>query len=155
MIQLSQFGTDWRDHWARVRRLYARVLSIGQGLATDRDSALDEMFAFFAACYHLRYWVTGSGYRTKDEVRRFFRRHYELRLCGDLCNGDKHFRLESKRAMYDVTVTTMAAQPIVRSGVPLPREPWPGEQWLIRTANGDEDMFDLADRCVAIWSRFV
>ncbi len=155
MRQRSQFGTDWTEQWKRVWRLYARVASIGQGQATDRNGALDDMFAFFAACYHLRYWVVGSGHRTKDEVRRFFRRHYELRLCGDLCNGDKHFRLESTRAMYDHTVTTMAAQRIVTSGAPLPREPWPSEQWLISTASGDEDMFDFADRCVQLWRSFL
>ena len=153
MAPLSQFGTDWTHQWALVRRLYHRVLIVGQGKYTNRDEALDDMFAFFAACYHLRHWVIGSSYRTKGEVSRFFRRHYELRLCGDLCNGDKHFRLD--REQYDITVTTTARSRVYRSGVPMAREPWPGEQWLISTTKGDEDMFDFADRCVELWSEFL
>ena len=74
-----------------------------------------------------------------------------------LCNGYQHFLLEPKRALYDHTVTTAAlAQVWVPGpGASVPREPWPGERWMVRTANGDVDMFDLADRCMAIWSGFL
>jgi len=37
----------------------------------------------------------------------------------------------------------------------IPREPEPGTNWMVRTAKGDEDMFGLADRCVALWRDFL
>jgi len=131
------------------------VTGIGQGLATNPDEALDDMFAFFAACYHLRHWVTGSSHKTKGQVGRLFSRHYELRLCGDLCNGDKHFTIDPARAQYDSTLTTTAAPILFVPGSPVARQPWPRERWLITTARGDEDMFDVADRCVAAWRNFL
>jgi hypothetical protein len=37
----------------------------------------------------------------------------------------------------------------------IPDEPIASEQWVFTTEEAQVDMFDLADRCVAAWDRFL
>lgn len=151
----SHFGTSWQDQRNRVGRWHKRLGAIGRGIPVgiSKGEAIDDVFAFFMNCYHLRDWVIGSGFRSKADVDRYIRENLDLALCRDICTGLKHFRAESARAYVDSSWST--ATITVSSTVLARREPLPGEYWVITTDHGNVDMFDLADRCVAAWDSFL
>jgi len=118
-----------------------------------KDEALDDVFAFFMNCYHLRDWLINSGFKPEAEVDAYLRADPNLALCRDVCTGLKHFHADPKRALVDSSWSTATIS--VASNLPMRREPIPGEHWVITTDKGEVDMFDLADRCVAAWDRFL
>jgi hypothetical protein len=69
------FATSWQDQRSRVGRWHKRVSAIGRGIPTDmsKADALDDVFAFFMNCYHLRDWVIGSGFKAEADVDAYSR----------------------------------------------------------------------------------
>src|SRR5260370_22495264 len=125
----------------------------------SKADALDFVFAFFMNCYALRDWVIGSGFKSEADVDAFIRSNPDMALCRDIFNGLKLFSIHAKGATApnwsSATVfpstTTVPAVP-----VPVPgREPIHDERWEITTGTDNIDMFDLADRCLAAWDRFL
>lgn len=152
----SHFATSWQDQRNRVGRWHKRLSAIGRGVSStmSKDEALDDVFAFFMNCYHLRDWIIGSGFKSELEVDNYIRSNSDLSLCRDVCVGLKHFRAERKRALFDSSWST-ATVSVSYTSLPARLEPIPSEHWVITTDRGDVDMFDLADRCVAAWDRFL
>jgi hypothetical protein len=105
----------------------------------------DFLYAFFQNCHHLRHWLNAEGKVSGAEVDRFVAAHPELRLCRDICNGTKHLTIS--RPSLD------AALAIGREYVPAH---WPGtrphvnETWFVIAGGEKYDLFELADRCVAL-----
>jgi hypothetical protein len=153
MVQ-SHFATSWPDQRNRLGRWHKRLAAIGRGIPVgiSKDEALDDVYAFFLNCYHLRDWVIGSGFKSEADVNAYIRGNDDLALCRDICTGLKHFRAEPKRALFDSSWSTATVTVAI---FPERREPIPGEHWVITTDRGDVDMFDLADRCVAAWDSFL
>jgi hypothetical protein len=154
---LSHLGTNGRDQWERVQRWHARLARIRAALprrGPEKQIALDDVFAFFMNCYHLADWIAQDGEKPRHEVEALIKQSEPMRLCRDVCNGLKHYRLDPGRHSENPnwTTTTMIT---FRTG-PVPPEPseiTPG--WVIVTEAGGRDMFDLADACVAEWRRFL
>jgi hypothetical protein len=153
----SHFGTSWQDQHERVGRWHKRLSAIRRGIPPDMSQAeaLDVVYAFFMNCYHLRDWIINSGFKPKAEVDGFIRGHPDLKLCGDICNGLKHFRVDPKKAWASSTwstasVTTFSFPPGTHEAGPIP-----GVQWVFTVDGTEIDMFDLAGRCVAAWDRFL
>lgn len=59
----SHFATSWQDQRNRVGRWHTRLSAIGRGMPVGMEEALDDVFAFFMNCYHMRDWVIGSSFR--------------------------------------------------------------------------------------------
>src|SRR4030088_2954341 len=59
----SHLATSWSDQRNRIGRWHKRLSALGRGVPTgmSKEEALDDLFAFFMNCYHLRDWVIGSG----------------------------------------------------------------------------------------------
>jgi len=154
----SHFGTSWQDQRNRVGRWHKRLAAIRRGVPTDMSQAeaLDDVYVFFMNCYHLRDWIINSGFRSRADVDSFIAATPDLALCADICNGLKHFRL--KRAVSPSNITWSTASMVTYSYRPGTRELEPGsgqEQWVFTTEGTHVDMFDLADKCVAAWDRFL
>ena len=99
-VNTSHRGTGWQDQRARVGRWHKRLTAISFGIPTDvsKAEALDDVYAFFMNCCHLRDWNIKSGFRQQAEVDAFVGSNLALSLCRDICNGLKHFRIEPARA---------------------------------------------------------
>jgi hypothetical protein len=155
-VTKSHFDTSWQDQHERVGRWHKRQSEIRRGIPTDMSQAeaLDVVYAFFMNCYHLRDWIITSGFRPKAEVDAFITANPDLALCADICNGLKHFRVDPKRAWTSSTWSTASVVTYFFPGG-IPDEPIASEQWVFTTEEAQVDMFDLADRCVAAWDRFL
>lgn len=151
---VSHLGTDWRDQWARVLRWHARLNTFRENLPEDymveaRALRLDDLFAFFMNCLHLTDWLKNSGAKTKKELDEFFDREPAMRLCRDVANGLKHYRLDPDRepAPANPGWSTTESRMTV-----MPPEP---ARWFFVGETGWHDMFETADACVAAWGRFL
>src|SRR5260370_12690727 len=150
----SHLGTGWQDQRARVGRWHKRLTSLSYGIPTDvhKAEALDDVYAFFMNCYHLRDWIIQSEFRDRADVDAFIDGNLALSLCRDICNGMKHFRIDPARASSAPNWSTATTFQSVVSGstpaVPVPapgREPIPDERWDITTGTDNIDMFALAE----------
>jgi hypothetical protein len=123
----------------------------------SQDEALDEVWAFFMNCFHLRDWIINSGWKSKAAVDAFTAATPDVKLCGDICNGLKHFRVDPKRVWSasnsDWTTASMATYSFPPGSGDRPESI--SSQWVFTTDGTVVDMFDLADRCVAAWDRFL
>jgi hypothetical protein len=153
---VSHLGTDWQDQWARVQRWHDRLSRFRIDLPDDmlfetKAIALDDVFAFYMNCWHLRDWLKNSKAKTKKELDKFFDDNPAMQLCRDVATGLKHYRLDVSGKYGSVPVHQnwmTTADPMTL----LPPEP---TRWYFVSDIGRYDMFSTADECVAAWRKFL
>ena len=90
----------YREQYNRMKRWHQRVATLDQGRthAVDSENYLDEIYAFFQNCYHLKDWIKNDS-AVAPAVQQCVEGHIDssrpLRLCADICNSLKH--LQSRR----------------------------------------------------------
>ncbi len=87
----------WRGELRRVERWHRRasVALDRQAQGGDPDDAVDFLYAFFQAAYHLRDWVLKSGVASQATLDQLFHETPALGFCRDVCNGSKHLILDT------------------------------------------------------------
>ena len=83
----------------RANRYLERLQSVYGGIFTtsdDRNLYKDDTITFFMHCYHVRDWIIhlNKVEIVASHVDEFINSHNELKICADLCNGSKHYRLQ-------------------------------------------------------------
>src|ERR1035437_4070866 len=97
-------GENATYQFYRTERWLGRLQAIYSGKHTpvgNWDDPMDHVLAFFLNCYHIKDWLKAGPEWREDvtpEVRRkaveqFVEESEVLRICADLCNGNKHFLL--------------------------------------------------------------
>ncbi|MFN0071071.1 MAG: hypothetical protein ACKVVP_06225 [Chloroflexota bacterium] len=129
----------WRAQFERANRWYDRLIR-----TTNPQDAEDYLYAFFQAYYHLREWLLVSGY-DRSAIERLFAERVELRLCQDLCNLTKHFRLTRTPAME--------IQPVIVREYVGPGRGWcEDDSVLVVLSRGAKyDARQLASSCLGLW----
>ena len=151
-LGVSVHKTDgWRGQYERVKRWHGLVQHIGtQRKIGDTEQEHDFVCAFFQNCYHLRDWLHNTHAVPAKSLEEFFREHEPMRVCRDICNGTKHWRIDHP--------SVDAAFSIGREYVPAN---WPTDRpqlnasWFIICGSTKYDIFQLADACVALWDSFL
>ena len=84
----------WEEQWKRIGRWYALIGQTERGRSHNRDSEryLDEVYAFFQNCHHLKDWMQNdpSSMNGRAEVEALIAGSETLTICADLANGSKH-----------------------------------------------------------------
>jgi hypothetical protein len=153
-IDSSHNYRGWRTHFARTQRWHARLQKVRAecGRVGIRQDLEDYIYAFFQSCFHLREWLAKSGAVSKSELERLFASHPELQLCRDICNGTKHMTIDSPSV--DADFYTFREYDYFH--VPSPSDgPHSMERFMVRAAGQKQDTFELADRCMEIWRKFL
>jgi hypothetical protein len=142
----------WKTQYDRVKRWHKRlqVIRTSRTASTDRDEALDFLYAFFQNCAHLRDWILYSKAIPQQLIEEFFSKNAEMKLCQDICNGTKHFRLDDPKRSREFSM----AREYVPSSWPGKR-PHENEVWVILLEGEKDDVFDLADHCMSLWEEFI
>src|SRR5262245_54487075 len=146
----------YREQYDRMKRWYERFAAIDQGRPHDvaSDNYLDEIYAFFLNCYHLKDWIKcDSAVPVKDPqaVEDHINANRSLRLCADICNSLKHLHLTSSRSGESPAFGKTHFALDLGSG----RLPTVSLKYEVDTANGPEDAFKLATECVSAWDGFL
>jgi hypothetical protein len=132
---------SWRDQLERTRRWNHRLQQCRLQFLSDPQTALDYAYAFFMNCYHVKDWLKAAG---QPNVEEFVRSSLTLSVCGDLCNGMKHFDLDRARVDNNWRGRAREYNP---SGPPTPIP-------FLLVGGGVHNVFDLANTCVREWERF-
>jgi hypothetical protein len=80
-------------------------------------------------------------------VETYINSSWELRICADICNASKHFKLTTPRSDQnpDLGIPNLIMQ--TRGKVVL--------RYNVETSSGSVDSFELAERCMGAWSQFL
>jgi hypothetical protein len=149
-----------REQFARVERYLARFKEFVQGHPHTRSSEhyQDDVYAFFQNCYHLKDWIKHdpacAGWQ--PHVEDVIDESADLSLCADLCNGLKHLSLtRGQRSGQSPEFAQVAVHVIVADAFTERESVHLQSTYTIRTATGLLDGYELAQRCVAAWRRYI
>lgn len=144
---------EWFTQFERMHRWYKRIkdhqnAAIGGGLSSEAE---DCIYAFFQNCYHLRDWVIKSNVVPQKEVEQLIKSNIELQICRDICNGTKHMTL--KHPSVGAEFSTYREYDWLWSGPGKGSKG--GTTFRIYIAGEKYDLFDLADKCMKLWTQFL
>lgn len=146
----------------RTERWLGRLQAIYNGEHTpvgNWDDPLDHVLAFFLNCYHIKDWLKAGPDWHKDvplEVRekaveQFVEETEVLRICADLCNGNKHYRLR-RGPRSGTAPELMAVHHKVDTSTNPPTKT---TRYTLCTARGNDDALQLATECFECWRKFI
>lgn len=148
-------AAPYREQYDRMKRWYNRFVALDQGRLHDvpSDNYLDEIYAFFMNCYHLKDWIKHDGTVAPDiqlAVESHVNSSRSLKLCADICNSLKHLTLTSSRSGESPAFGKKLF------GVALGTGPTTiNLKYDINTTSGAVDAFQLAKDCVDAWETFL
>jgi len=146
----------WREQYDRTVRWFDRFteLSVGRHHVTGSDNYVDDVYAFFQNCYHLKDWIKNDPAlpaTIRGEVEAYISQSRPLSLCADLCNALKHLRLSSNRSRESPSFGNKHyALQLGGEGPPII-----SLRYEVATATGTEDAYDLAKKCVDAWTDYL
>jgi len=150
-------SAKYREQYDRMRRWYDRFAALAQGRPHNMpsDNYLDEIYAFFLNCHHLKDWIKRDP-SVDASVQRQVEVHIDssrpLRLCADLCNSLKHLRLTKKpRSGENPQFGSKHFGLALGSGpaaISL-------QYYELETNAGPMDVLALATQCLAAWDAFL
>jgi len=90
--------SEYQQQFDRVLRYYDRFQKLNGGIVMDRPSEeyIDDVYAFFQACYHLKDHLKNDPNFTKktnQDIENYITSNSALALCADICNASKHLTL--------------------------------------------------------------
>jgi len=147
---------SWSEQYDRVIRWYDRCAAIQAGRVHDvsSDNYVDEVYAFFQNCYHLKDWIKNDpavAQPARDAVEDYVTGSRPLRLSADLCNALKHLKVTSSRSGESPSFGPKHFSLHLGGGVPATIS----LRYEVVTANGTEDVFSLAAQSVGAWDEFI
>jgi hypothetical protein len=111
---------------------------------TSDQDLLDFYLAFFQSCFALRDWLAESGFVAKPDIDRLIQADSSMRICRDVCNRSKHFRLKRP--------------PSTDADFSISRE-YQGEghrnSLMIIAGDQKRELWNVAEECISFWRNFV
>src|SRR5579859_4316773 len=94
---------EYIEQWERVQRYLERLRAMyaGQRHAGSVEELVDDAYAFFQNCYHLKDWLKNDGaytHHSDRDIEDFVSGTSALAICADICNGQKHLDLKKVRS---------------------------------------------------------
>ncbi|MCS7365552.1 MAG: hypothetical protein NDF54_08960 [archaeon GB-1867-035] len=145
----------YQEQLERLCRWYKRFELINQGVPhmCSSDYYIDDIYAFFLNCYHLKDWIINDdGIQiNKNMVEHFINQNYCMKVCADICNGIKHLKLSRSRS---------GKQPEFESkhfNLTINGKTFPiiAVKLHVETEKGKIDAFELAKECLEKWKDFI
>lgn len=146
--------SKYKEQYERIVRWYKRFEKLNQGILHDKDSNnyIDDIYAFFINCYHLKDWIKNDNSIIVDisDIENFINNSTALSICADVCNGLKHLKITSPRIDPNTTFgkkhvkMELGTQPTI---IALKIE--------IIVDENNYDAFDLAADCIKEWENYL
>jgi len=144
----------YQEQFERVKRWYARFREINQGKPHTHpsDYYLDEVYAFFLNCYHLKDWIQNEDTikPPKGKVEHFINQNKCMRVCADICHGIKHLKLQRSRSGENPKFGAKKFYLDLGTSPPTIKI-----KFSVVTTTGVIDAFDLASECIQKWEEFI
>ena len=144
----------YKEQYERIIRWYKKFEILNQGTLHDKDSNyyIDEIYAFFINCYHLKDWIKNDSQINTDvsDIETFIRNSQNLSICADICNGLKHLKLNHPKIDPDTTFGGKHFK------VGLGTQPTTIALNIEIISNGvTYDAFNLATDCIKEWKNYL
>jgi hypothetical protein len=145
-----------QDQWRRVQRYYERFKAIDSGVeltpSRSGDHYVDDMYAFFQNCHHLRDWIKNDpsiAPNTRKNLTSKADCEHCLKICADICDGTKHLlrTLHHGKSTVDFMDRSITAHE---------GSPYAGTVSIKLSIEHNAtrlDAFQLATKCVEAWKR--
>jgi hypothetical protein len=154
MEQLDRAGR----YLSRMRYAYQGIQE--PTLVFTIEDPRDDCISFFMHCYHIKDWVQHLCCHTKEQkqaVEDFINQHEELKICADICNGSKHYKLRSigrYRSGEPQSVEVVQHEPITyltgSGGLEVHKC-----QFAEESEGASHDALRLAEKCMELWGGYV
>ncbi len=144
----------------RSRRYLERIERLYEGRAPVHENQSyhdDDVISFFIHCYHVRDWILQLNKIgiTRKEVDEFISQNLALSICADLCNGEKHCRLERSMRTERQPHLASKSYSVTHFTPASGEEPRTSGSFRI-LANGEFlDALSLARECIQLWEQFI
>ena len=150
--------THHEFQYQRMMRYFHRLeqIEFGVKLGSERrgDDCIDDIFAFFLNCYHLKDWLKNDPAftkRTKQQVEDYVKTTPCLLLCADICHATKHLMLRGTRSgsvprFEDINLTAFEGGPLDKHVA---------YQLVIEHAGKKQTALAIARECVRAWDSFL
>ena len=140
----------------RTKRWYERFKSSSvdthEHNLPSTDYYQDDLYAFFINCYHIKDWIKNDpkvAKSVKDLTEPYINSNPDLRVCADLCNGSKHFRLTNKRTATGANIGPRNFSLSLGQGLPKIKI-----KYNIICDGKVQDAHKLAEDCMKAWKIF-
>lgn len=154
--------SSYREQYDRMKRWYARFEAIDKGRQHDvsSDNYIDEIYAFFLNCYHLKDWIRhdpavlpvfATDNAVKAAIEGAVNADRSLKLCADICNSLKHLRLTQRERSGESPIFGAKHFALSLGAEP----PTISLKYVVDTTSGPEDAFQIATDCVKAWDSFL
>jgi hypothetical protein len=146
---MADSAPGWREQYDRMLRWHARI---NEATHVD-DRFLDECYAFFTCCFHVKDWLKADvavPHEVRDLVEQYVERNLWLRLSADLANGSKHMILDHPRFDEPARVEKIGVLDLSPLAI-MPVKPGA----VIQIGADMYHPRHVADRCVAQWNTFL
>lgn len=116
------------------------------------ESYRDDLYTFFLNCYHLKDWLKNdSAFQINGGiVEGYINQNEDLQICADICNAHKHLFLNSHRSTQSPSVGGQNIDLKLGAG-----DPEISIKFVIDTATGPRDGYELATSCLKLWESFI
>ena len=139
------------EQFKRTERWHQQLKSIYERPPNDTGvyEALDNVYAFFQNCYHLKDWLKNDSFLKipSSTIEDFVSQSQYLQICADVCHGSKHSRITTPR--LDANTNVYPEEWINENHDVLMRK------FTVDSAGQKYDALDLAKNCVADWHIFL
>ena len=147
----------YEEQFARAVRWYERFreLTDGRAHAKESDNYIDEIYAFFQNCYHLKDWIRNdtsapAAMRNNVQLENYVTGDQALAICADLCNSQKHLTLSKPPRSGSLPVPGARQWSLNVGSVPVI-----GLKLSIGTASGSLDAFQIATNALSAWVTYI
>lgn len=182
MYKVSDKKNKYLEQWERVKRWYKRIQKIKEQCPKgySDDDCLDEIYAFFINCFHLKDWIKNSKPEYKEAIENLFDKNKGkevFKVCADLVNNSKHLKIKKNRNRIDpntqvtkqhTTVQTRKSLTYSVLGEKNNKQKSGNNQknntylpslrkysWEVTFKDKSYDIYDLANKCFEEWQRFL
>ena len=151
----------YEEQLERVRRYYARFRKLNDGMehTAATDEYIDDVYAFFMHCHHLKDWLQKDPAYTKHTHRQIDNhvKHTQvLAICADICNAAKHFTLGRRCSGGTPRMGKGVGEVNLCDGISGEELPTTIKLRLSITHGGKErDAFQLATDALRSWESFI
>lgn len=149
----------------RAKRYLSRLRYAYEGIQDSSgmfsiENPKDDCISFFMHCYHIKDWIQHLYCKTLEEkqsVEDFINDNDELKICADLSNGSKHYRLRDiskyrSGEHQDIELSDYKAATYITGTGGLEIHKC---RFNVESANASFDALKLAEKCIELWSNYI
>ena len=142
----------WRDKYDRMKRWQTHLA--GERQIDDR--LIDDLYAFFECCYHLKDWLRGDPAvdpRIGRDAETYIGARRTLMIAADLANGSKHL-VRTRPARIDPNARVARVEGAFQRGA-FQENTFQVERVVVVVDGERHNALDVVNESVADWETFL